>query len=90
MATEVNEKELNELAKKMMGELKGEKDVDAFTKALRKQFWEATLEGEKDDHLGYSKHDVAGPGNWKQSQRQVAQERQERTGRASNRISSRS
>lgn len=63
MATQVNEKELNELAAKLMGELKGEKDVDAFTKVLRKQFWEATLEGEMDDHLGYSKHDSTGNGS---------------------------
>lgn len=63
MTAQVNEKELNELAAKLMGELKGEKDVDAFTKALRKQFWEATLEGEMDDHLGYSKHDSSGAGS---------------------------
>ena len=63
MTTQVNEKELKEMAAKLMGELKGEKDIDAFTKALRKQFWEATLEGEMDEHLGYSKHDSEGAGS---------------------------
>jgi len=37
----------------MVGEFKSEKNIDAFTKALRKQFWESTLEGEMDDDLGY-------------------------------------
>ena len=63
MAMQVSEKDLNKLAEKMMAQLKTEGDVDAFTKALRKQFWEASLEGEMDDHLGYSKHDRAGNGS---------------------------
>jgi len=63
MVVAVSDKDLNKLAEKMMAQLKTEGDVDAFTKALRKQFWEATLEGEMDDHLGYSKHDRAGNGS---------------------------
>ena len=63
MEAEVSDKDLNKLAEQMMAQLKTEGDVDAFTKALRKQFWEATLEGEMDDHLGYSKHDRAGNGS---------------------------
>ena len=63
MAIQVTDKDLNKLAEQMMAQLKTEGDVDAFTKALRKQFWEATLEGEMDDHLGYSKHDRAGDGS---------------------------
>ena len=63
MAIQMSDKDLNKLAEQMMAQLKTEGDVDAFTKALRKQFWEATLEGEMDDHLGYSKHDRSGNGS---------------------------
>jgi len=63
MVVAVSDKDLNKLAEQMMAQIKTEGDVDAFTKALRKQFWEATLEGEMDDHLGYSKHDRAGNGS---------------------------
>lgn len=63
MAIQVSDKDLNKLAEEMMAQLKTEGDVDAFTKALRKQFWEATLEGEMDEHLGYTKHDSAGNGS---------------------------
>ena len=59
----VSGKDLNKLAEQMMTKLRSEGDVEAFTKALRKQFWEATLEGEMDEHLGYSKHDSAGNGS---------------------------
>jgi len=62
MVVEVSEQDLNKLAKEMMAQLETQSDVEAFTKALRKQFWEATLEGEMDDHLGYSKHQKAGNG----------------------------
>jgi putative transposase len=40
-----------------------ETDFEEFTKALRKQFWESTLEGELDEHLGYEKHETRGHGN---------------------------
>lgn len=63
MAIHVSDKDLNKLAEQMMAQLKTEGDVDAFTKALRKQFWEATLDGEMDEHLGYSKHDRTGNGS---------------------------
>ena len=63
MVAAVSKKDLNKLAEQMMAQLKTEGDVEAFTKALRKQFWEATLEGEMDDHLGYTKHDRAGDGS---------------------------
>lgn len=63
MVTEVNDKDLSKLAVQMMSQLESEGDVDAFTEALKKQFWEATLEGEMDKHLGYSKHDRAGDGS---------------------------
>lgn len=63
MVEQVNEKDLNKLAEKLMNELKTEGDVDAFSKVLRKQFWEATLEGEMDDHLGYTKNDPSGNGS---------------------------
>lgn len=60
MVHTVDEKELKKLASEMVTEFKSEKDFDAFTKALRKQFWESTLEGEMDDHLGYEKNDPKG------------------------------
>ena len=63
MVAEMSDKELNKLAEQMMAQLKTEGDVDAFTKALRKQFWEATLESEMDEHLGYCKHEQAGNGS---------------------------
>ncbi len=62
MDLEVRDKDPNKLAEQLMAELGTEGNVDAFTKALRKKFWEATLEGEMDDHLGYSKHAKAGNG----------------------------
>ena len=63
MVAAVSDKDLNKLAEQLMAELGTEDNVEAFTKALRKQFWEATLEGEMDNHLGYSKHDKAGNGS---------------------------
>ena len=60
MAVTVKDKDLDKLAKKTIGEFKSEKDFEAFTKSLRKQFWESTLEGEMDDHLGYEKSDPKG------------------------------
>lgn len=60
MAVIVDEKELDKLAKEMIGEFKSEQDFDTFTKALRKRFWESTLEGEMDEHLGYEKNDPRG------------------------------
>ena len=59
MVVALSDKDLNKLSEQMMVQLKIEGDVDAFTKAQRKQFWEAALEGEMDDHLGYTKHDRA-------------------------------
>lgn len=38
MVAEVSDKDLGKLAEKMMAQCKTEGDVDAFTKALRKQF----------------------------------------------------
>ena len=63
MVAVVDEKELDKLAKQMAGDFKSEKDFESFTKALRKRFWESTLEGELDDHLGYEKHDAKGKGS---------------------------
>jgi len=63
MVAEMSDKDLSKLAEQMMAQLTTESDVDAFTKALKKQFWEATLEGEMDEHLGYTKHDRAGDGS---------------------------
>jgi transposase-like protein len=56
------DKKLLDMANKVAGEFNSEKDFEEFTKALRKQFWESTLEGELDDHLGYAKHETRGNG----------------------------
>ena len=62
MATAMKDKDLHDIASKVVGEFKSEKDFEEFTKSLRKQFWESTLEGEMDDHLGYAKNDSRGNG----------------------------
>ncbi len=46
----------------MAREFQSETDFEEFTKALRKQFWESTLKGELDEHLGYEKHETRGHG----------------------------
>jgi len=51
------------LASKTLIEFKSEEDFEEFTKSLRKQFWESTLEGEMDDHLGYEKNESRGNGS---------------------------
>lgn len=63
MVSTMNDKNLQEMANKVAGEFQSELDFEEFTKALRKQFWESTLEGELDDHLGYAKHEVRGNGS---------------------------
>lgn len=63
MVAVMSDKNLSKLAEKMMPQLITEGDVVGFTKALKKQFWEATLEGEMDEHLGYTKHDRVGDGS---------------------------
>lgn len=47
-------------ASQLLGDIKPEEDLKAFTTALRQQFWESTLEGEIDEHLGCKKHSRAG------------------------------
>jgi transposase-like protein len=59
----MNDKQLKKLANKVAGEFQSEWDFEEFTKALRKQFWESTLEGELDVHLGYDKHEARGNGS---------------------------
>ena len=51
MISIMTDKKLLDMANKVTGEFDSEKDFEEFTKALRKQFWESTLEGELDDHL---------------------------------------
>ena len=63
MVSIMTDKKLLDMAHKVANEFNSEKDFEEFTKALRKQFWESTLEGELDDHLGYKKHDVRGNGS---------------------------
>ena len=51
------------MADKVAGEFNSEKDFEEFAKALTKQFWASTVEGELDDHLGYAKHETRGNGS---------------------------
>lgn len=62
MVSTMKDKDVQDMVGKVAGEFKSEADFEAFTKALRKQFWESTLEGELDDHLGYEKHSARGNG----------------------------
>ena len=49
MVSIMTDKKLLDMAHKVANEFNSEKDFEEFTKALRKQFWESTLEGELDD-----------------------------------------
>jgi transposase-like protein len=62
MVSTMKDQDLQDMVGKVVEEFKSEADFEAFTKALRKQFWESTLEGELDDHLGYEKHSARGNG----------------------------
>ncbi len=62
MVSTMTDKDVQDMVGKVAGEFKSEADFEAFTKALRKQFGESTLEGELDDHLGYEKHSARGNG----------------------------
>ena len=62
MVSTMKNKELRDMANRVAGEFQSETDFEEFTKALRKQFWESTLEGELDEHLGYEKHETRGHG----------------------------
>ncbi len=46
MVSIMKNKELRDMANRVAGEFQSETDFEEFTKALRKQFWESTLEGE--------------------------------------------
>jgi len=60
MESTLKEKDLKEMAARVAGDFQSEEEFEEFTKALRKQFWESTLEGEMDEHLGYQKNDSRG------------------------------
>ena len=62
MVSTMKNKALRDMANRVAGEFQSETDFEEFTKALRKQFWESTLEGELDEHLGYEKHETRGHG----------------------------
>ena len=62
MVSTMKNKALRDMANRVAGEFQSETDFEEFTKALRKQFWESTLEGELDEHLGYEKHESRGHG----------------------------
>ena len=52
----MNKKQLSALAREAAKGLKTEVDIATFTKALRESFYEAALNAELDDHLGYERH----------------------------------
>ncbi len=62
MVSTMKEQDLQDMANKVIGELQTELDFEVFMKVLRKQFFESSLEGEMDDHLGYEKHEARGNG----------------------------
>ena len=63
MESKMTDKKLQDLTSKTIDEFKSEEDFEEFTKALRKQFWESTLAGEMNGHLGDEKHDPRGHGS---------------------------
>ncbi|MGB1258356.1 MAG: IS256 family transposase [Thiolinea sp.] len=52
----MNKKQLSSLAREAAKSLKTEVDIETFTKELRESFYEAALNAELDDHLGYERH----------------------------------
>lgn len=59
----MNKKQLSVLAREASKGLKTEEDIAAFTKELRESFYEAALNAELDDHLGYERHHSSPGGN---------------------------
>jgi transposase-like protein len=59
----MNKKQLSVLAREAAKGLKTEEDIAAFTKELRESFYEAALNAELDDHLGYERHHSSPGGN---------------------------
>ena len=62
MVSTMKNKALRDMANSVAGECQSETDFEEFTKALRKQFRESTLEVALDEHLGYEKHETRGHG----------------------------
>ena len=59
----MNRKELEAFAKEASKNIKTEKDLNEFSKMLKKITVEAALNAELDDHLGYDKHQPSSNGN---------------------------
>ena len=59
----MNRKELEAFAKEAAKSLKTEKDLNDFSRMLKKITVEAALNAELDDHLGYDKHQPSSSGN---------------------------
>ena len=59
----MNRKELEAFAKEAAKSLKTEKDLNDFSRMLKKITVEAALNAELDDHLGYDKHQSSSSGN---------------------------
>lgn len=56
MSTVMNEKEMRTLAAELARYIKTEKDLNDFSRQLKKMTVEAALGAEMEDYLGYSKH----------------------------------
>ena len=61
--TLMDESKVRALAEELAKSIKTEADISELTKTIRKNFIEAALNAELDDHLGYEKHDPAGRGS---------------------------
>ena len=61
--TLMDESKIRALAEELAKSIKTEADISELTKTIRKNFIEAALNAELDDHLGYEKHDPAGRGS---------------------------
>ena len=59
----MNRKEIEAIAHKAAKSIKTEKDLNEFSKMLKKITVEAALNAELDDHLGYDKHQSSDNGN---------------------------
>ena len=60
MSIVMNEKEMRALASELAKNIKTEKDLNDFSRLLKKMTVEAALGAEMEDHLGYAKHDIDG------------------------------
>lgn len=59
----MNNKEIEALARKAASTIKTGKDLSEFSRMLKKITFEAVLNAELDDQLGYDRHQLSGNDN---------------------------